>query len=288
MHIDVNNLSNIFNPPVFEYSVPKKMVDDALQGVTFREKESPYTTIEQESVKKDAQAVWDSVVDNYKHSGPKVAYFTAGAPGAGKTMLLHQLRDKTIPYIDYDDVSLKGMKSTYVAENDPTIKAYSKWRPGSHYVTHVVTANLWRLGYSFYFGTTSTSPFTKHTFQKVKDLGYSLKIIHLSAPDDVRIKSNVKRSESWVQVTPEDMIEKGNMLPQRINDTFLKFADEIDFYWRGEVDKDAQLAATWSRKGGVKVIDLNSYKQIKELHNTQVRALPKYDPSLLWENSVEP
>ena len=287
LQTDVNNLSQIYNPPDYEYSVARNKVEENLQGITFREKEAPYTQQEQERVKQDAQLVWDSVAGNYVQQGPKTATFTAGAPGAGKTTLLAALRIPGIPYIDFDDVSLKGMKSTYVAENDRTAHAYTKWRPGSHYVTHVVTANLWRLGYDFYFGTTSTSPFTRLTYQKVKDLGYTLKVIHLSAPDDARFESTKKREESWVQSTFEDTIEKGKMLPQRINDTFLKFADEIDFYWRGAADEKAEHAATWTRGRGIQVINPRLYDQVKGLHNAQVRSLPQVDESLLWENSVE-
>lgn len=282
--VDVNNLNQIYDT-VFEYPVPRKDVEESLRGTPFRKDDPPYTEEEQERVKRDAQTVWESVVGSYCATNSKTAIFTAGGPGAGKTTLLNQLRDPEIPYIDFDDVALKGMKSTYVAEKDPTAKAYTKWRPGSHYVTHTVTANLWRLGYSFYFGTTSTSPYTKNTYQKLKDLGYTLKIIHLSAPDQVRIESIEKREETWVQSTPEGTIEKGRLLPQRINDTFLKFADEIDFYWRGGVDENAQLAATWTRMDGIKVINLELYEQIKDVHDAQVRILGQED--LLWESSVE-
>lgn len=286
MIIDVNDLNQIYNPPAYEYAVPRKDVEEALRGIPFREGSPPYTLEEQERVKKDAQSVWHSVAGSYHQKGPKVAIFTAGGPGAGKTTLLNQLRDPQVPCIDFDDVALKGMKSTYRAENDSSTKAYTKWRPGSHYVTHTVTANVWRLGYSFYFSTTSTSPYTKNTYKKLKDLGYTLKIIHLSAPDQVRIDSIKKREETWVQSTPEGTITKGRLLPQRINDTFLAFADEIDFYWRGAVEENGRLAAKWTRTEGIKVFNRELYEQIKAVHDEQVRALGQRD-DLLWSNSVE-
>ncbi len=282
---NINDIALIYNPTVFEYCVPRKTVEDALQGITFREKEPPYTQDEQERIKEDTQLIWNAVISNTRDTDTKVAIFTAGAPGSGKTTLINQLRDRNLPYIDFDDVALRGLKSTYVAENDPGTISYTKWRPASHYATHLITANLWRLGYSFIFGTTSTSPMTKFTYKQLKTLGYRLEIIHLSAPDQVRIDSVNKRNESWVQCTPGGTIAKGKLLPERINDTFLEFADKIDFYWRGDVNEDAQHAATWIRNEGIHIINPSLYHQTKELHNSQVRAMNRLD--LLWENSVE-
>lgn len=46
-----------------------------------------------------------------------------------------------------------------------------------------------------------------------------------------------------VQTTEQDVREKGLLLSQRINDTFLKYVDEIKFYYRDGVKQDAVLAA---------------------------------------------
>jgi hypothetical protein len=54
-------------------------------------------------------------------------------------------------------------------------------------------------------------------------------LIHVSAPDDVRWGSIQERDKTFVQTTEQDIKEKWLLLPQRINDTFLKYADRLSF-----------------------------------------------------------
>ena len=64
-------------------------------------------------------------------------------------------------------------------------------------------------------------------FEFLKEQGYRIRIIHVSASDDVRWGSIQERDQSFVQTTEEDVRMKGLMVPQRITDTFLTHADEI-------------------------------------------------------------
>ena len=52
----------------------------------------------------------------------------------------------------------------------------------------------------------------------------------MRAPDDVRWACVKQRDKTFAQTTEQDVIEKGLLLPQRINDMFLAYADRIDFY----------------------------------------------------------
>lgn len=114
----------------------------------------------------------------------------------------------------------------------------------------------------------------------------------MSAPDDVRWGSIQERDKTFVQTTEQDVREKGTMLPQRINDTFLQYADEIDFCFRDAVDGDAVLSAKWLRneqgdtsQGTLEIVDEERYNQIKSIHN---QALEKLNmPDLKWEDTVE-
>ena len=112
------------------------------------------------------------------------------------------------------------------------------------------------------------------------------------APDDVRWESIKERGQTCVQITEKDVKEKGLLLPQRINDTFLKYADEIEFYYRGEVKQEATLAAKWLRNndngkfpGTLQIIASDAYEKIKNIHNEAVKTLSH--PDLSWETSVE-
>ena len=105
----------------------------------------------------------------------------------------------------------------------------------------------------------------------------------MTAPDDVRWGSIQRRDQEFVQTTEVDTHEKGKLVPERIQDTFLAHADQIEFYYREAVDGDAKLAATWADKQVI-VIDTEGYGRIKEIHNAAVK---DSHPELLWEKAVE-
>ena len=114
----------------------------------------------------------------------------------------------------------------------------------------------------------------------------------MSASDEVRWGSIQERDKTFVQTTEEDIRKKGLMVPERINDTFLKYADEIEFYYRGEVSQDAVLAARWLKNenastslGTLKVVNSEAYEGVKAVHNTAIETLKK--PELQWEATVE-
>ena len=125
----------------------------------------------------------------------------------------------------------------------------------------------------------------KKTFQWLKDRGYEIRLIHVSAPDKVRWESIQQRDKTFVQTTETDVKEKGMLVPQRINDTYLAFADCIDFYFRSEADQDAILAATWTRSDKeIEVKNKEAFESIKALHDGICQSLGQDE--LCWENSV--
>lgn len=170
--------------------------------------------------------------------------------------------------------------------------AYNKWRPGSNAATHLILGNLIREKCAFYFGTTSSGPATANFFEFLKKQGYKIRLIHVSAPDYVRWDSIKERDKTFVQTTEQDIKEKGLLLPQRINDTYLKYPDEIEFYHRDGVHQDAIFAAKWRRNeegskkiGSLQIIDSDRYEKIKAIHNGAVEILKR--PELRWESTVE-
>lgn len=185
-----------------------------------------------------------------------------------------------------DDVCLKGQTRTYVTDieagNDShnvRESAYTKWRSGSNAATHLLLANLIREKYGFFFGATCSSSMTYKFFEFLKEQGYRIKILHVSANDKVRWGSIQERDKTFVQTTEEDVCEKGLMVPQRINDTFLKFSDEIEFYYRDGVSQGATLAAQWIKNedtsksaGTLRIIDPEAYEGVKAVHNTAEKA----------------
>lgn len=291
--MDFCNLSLIYNKQ-FSFSLSQNLTESYLSGKSFGRNEE-YTDDEKKNLRQDINTI-GNIIFASNPVREQVAIMTAGAPGAGKTIKMKQELEsyrqngKIYAYICPDDVCLKQMELTYLAGPETGQAAYNKWRPGSNGAAHVILANLIRERVAFFFGTTSTSPFTHLFFNFLKEKGYAIKLIHISAPDSVRWDSI--KARTFIQTTEQDVFDKGKMLPERINDTYLKFADEIDFCYREGVDEDAILAAKWIRtgqggeaRGTLDIIDPARYDKIKTLHNSQIEKLNK--PELLWENSVE-
>ena len=297
---DVCNLSLIYNES-YRYSLPQHILEGFLSGKAFDHLEV-YTSEESERLRSDINALYQSILVR-NPAREKLAIITAGAPGAGKTIKLRQHLEanagKNYAYICPDDVCLKSQTKTYLADiaaSDGSLiareNAYNKWRPGSNAATHLILGNLIREKCAFYFGSTSSSPATGQFFKFLKDQGYTIRLIHVSAPDDVRWGSIQERDKTFVQTTKQDVRKKGLLLSERINDTFLTYADEIEFYYRGEVNQDAVLAARWLKNedvsgfaGTLQILDRDRYERIKSVHNAAVEALKK--PELLWEEAVE-
>lgn len=248
-----------------------------LEGTFFGE--PAYTDQEKEQINADINALYAKVMAvNPPHV--KEAVITAGAPGSGKTTLINKLKGN-YAYICPDDVALPALTG-YQADKSDLTQAYTKWRAASNAANHLILGNLIKNGTAFCFGTTCASDKTHLFFKHLKDQRYRIKVIHVIAPDDVRVASIKERDKLVVQTKDEDIRQKGKDVPKRINDTFLAHADEIAFYYRGCVDEQAVHTATWTKDRKLTIIDQTKYGQMKAIHNAAVTAA-----DLQWEDAVE-
>lgn len=274
---DVCDLSRLYNDQ-YQYSLPQPVLESFLSGKAFDHPEF-YTLEESENLLADIREIYRHILAKNPVK-EKRAVITAGAPGAGKTVKLRQDLEAhrgRFAYVCPDDVCLQNMRRTYGTE-----ASYTKWRPGSNGAAHLIVGNLIREGYGLYFGSTSTSPNTCNFFAFLKAQGYKIRLIHVTAPDAVRWASIQERDKTFVQTMEQDVREKGLLLPQRIRDTYLKFADEIEFYYREAVNQDAVLVACWrSETDALQVHDKEKYENLKAVHNQAVKVLSR--PELLWK-----
>jgi hypothetical protein len=276
-----------------------------LSGKAFDKKEV-YTEEQAKNLNQDINNQWTRTMGENPVKG-NLAIITAGSPGCGKSMLMRQIRNEyksagqVIAWSDPDDKSLREeMPLTFGASiaacdgsEEAREAAYNEWRPGSNAAAHLVLANLIREKFSFFFGTTSTGDQTWRLYDLVKKQGYNIHLLHVTAQDKVRWDSIEKRNETFIQVKKSDIQSKNELFPQRINDTYLKYADKIDFYFRDVVEQDAKLSATWIRnqdesavkKGILTIHNKVEYEKIKAIHNVTIAALNK--PELKWEDAVE-
>lgn len=298
---DICNLDLIYSKESgYTYSLPRPILESFLSGKAFDNPE-PYSEHELAQIRADINRLYWSMIDLHPVR-EKWAVISAGSPGSGKTTQLKILLEAEKPhryvYVCPDDVSLKDLTEyrQEIAEGDGSVqarlKAYNKWRPASNASAHILLANLIREQYAFYFGTTCSSPQTGRFFEFLIKQGYHTRVIHLSANDDVRWESIVERDKIFVQSTEQDIRDKGVLVPQRISDTFLKYADEIEFYYRYAVKEDARLTAKWVRNpmpspylGTLFILDRDAYDQLKAVHNEAIGRVNQ--PDLFWEHAVE-
>jgi hypothetical protein len=287
----------------YNYSLPEHVLRSFYSGNSFDYKKD-YSPDELKRLHDDINEIFQTVLADHPVRGP-IAVLTAGASGVGKTVKLHQdLKAHTTlkrryAYVCPDDVCLKSMRRTYVADIEKSdgsaearAAAYNKWRPGSNAAAHLILANLIREKIAFYFGTTSSGDGTPNFYKFIKSQGYSIRVIHLSAPDDVRLGSIQERNTTFIQVTAQDVQAKGRDIVKRIEDTFLSFATTIEFWEREEVNGDAHQAAVWVRnpegspvQGHLLIVCPVRYVQAKAIHNAATEALNL--PNLRWEATVE-
>ena len=296
--IDLFNLDAIYNAQ-YSYSLPRKVLEGFGKGLGFPENTVEYTPAEIEALKADIQEIWTRI-SSRELSLSKEIILTAGAPGVGKTTLIRGLWENqdgnlVLAYTCPDDVCLKEMRRTYgvmvAQDNSPEgqRKAYNKWRAASNYAHHLITAHLIRQHRSFFFGTTASGDKTGNFLEFLKKNGYLIEILHVTAPDQVRFDSNAKRDQTFIQTTDQDVLNKQLLVHQRIQDTFLKYADRINFYFRKGVDQAPILAATWIRqengKGKLEIFDEKVYQELRDLHDHVCDGMKK--PELKWANTVD-
>jgi predicted ABC-type ATPase len=282
---DVCDLSHIYSTE-YQYSLPQKDLEGFLKGVAFG-RTVEYTPEEKRALHEDINEIYQECIKGSVQGSQ--AIITAGAPGAGKTtklkseLALDAAAGRKFAYIDPDDVCLKQMRRTYLADIAAGMSmkdAYNKWRPASNAANHLILANLIRLKYSFGFGTTASSPFTYKFFEFIQSKGYTFKLLHFSAPDDVRIESIHERDKEFIQTTDADIASKSPMFHARINDYF-KYASEIVFYYRSQASQEAQCAAIWtSSDKSIHVASQDLYMKVKALHDSKCQ-----DPT--WEKALE-
>ncbi len=274
---NICNLDPIFNEAT-PYPVPRKVLESWGSGVAF-DNATPYTLEEIAA----AHAVINQLyLKKLAENPPQSAHavITAGAPGAGKTLLMRDaLQGSNCFYVDPDDVYLKELpmfqQALATGDGAPADRqaAYTKARPMSNFATQVTLAQLIRDKHSFYFGTTSSGATTAGFYAFLKQNGYKIEVLHVSAPAAVRWASIQERDKTFIQTTEQDVREKGLLFTQRINDTYFKYADTIKFYFRDDAKGPARLAAVWVRDQGVgsslhvlKIIDIDAYKKLITLN----------------------
>ena len=292
----------------YNFSLPEKYIASYLSGKAF-DHPCDYTADERAALEADIEGLFFRIMES-DPTKERIAVITAGAPGAGKTVLIEQdlsLQREKFGYIDPDAVCLKKeMHASYLkelqvemdriesreypsedvkleAQKEARLALYTKWRPGSNAAAQIILANLIKEHVGLYFGTTASTPAASFLFKFLKEQGYQIRVLHVTAPDDVRVASIEERDKAFVQTTAEDIVKKGIDFPQRIEDVYKKYADSIEFYYRDEVHADAKCVAIWNKEMFL-VVDQLGYEAAKRVHDAVLTTLGRED--LMWIHTL--
>ena len=268
------DFSEIYNDK-FQYFLPKEKMHLWLSGRGF-ENQDLYSEAEIKIVVELAYRL-RRTVDLAKTF--KCGVFTAGAPGAGKTVLLEGIiakEGKAYVYIDPVD-QLKLLYKQLIAQGmlnpelllDPKAKKnlYDKWRSAANFIVHWGMAHAAYQGKPFYCATTSTSEDTPSYYRYFKNHGYELEVIHVTASKQVCIRSIMERDGVFYQTSSKDIEAKGKAIFDRIKDTFFIFPDKVSFYWRAEFNGNATLAGVWVKQDNkMQVESSDALNAVKKSH----------------------
>jgi hypothetical protein len=269
---NICDLSLIYNRS-FCYCLPQSDLESLLSG------DGAYTKKERRELLEDINEIYSRMVGEKSTRG-EIAVLTAGVESPVKARALEFEMEKdfkgVLRYVclNQEDIT-DTMTRTYVQEltKEGASKKEAiamKWRLGAEGAMHVIFANLIRDGFCFYFGHTSTSATTPMLFRFLKEKGRYVKVIHITEKYSLR---------------PESLV-------LRMDDTFLKYADELEFRWFDGVEKNGKHVATWIKNplgsdqlGTLRITDIFDYNEIKKAHNAAAESLR--NTAFLWERLFE-
>jgi len=215
----------------------------------------------------------------------KIYLATAGAPCAGKSTVLEQMihfdnRYKNLVKVDPDRWAMLFMLHTYAnymmsprmvanakSYQEAQVKAYDICRPASNIISLEIMNDAVENGLSVAHGTTLTSPHVAGLLKNLKEKGYQIHLLICMASDETRSSAANHRctAQGYYQSTPEDVREKGILLPQRMQ-TYFEYADELAFFWRKGANENAILAAQ-IKEQKFAIIDQEAYQAIVNHHD---------------------
>ncbi len=232
---------------------------------------------------------------------------TAGAPGALKsttleTILTTEADYNNFVYADPDPRALKLMINTYISESlsfhaisqvesfaIAQKAAYNRWRWASNYIASTIINKAFAKNYNIAHGTTSTSPAVENLYKTLKENGYRIELVLCSAQDKLRLGAVEHRSKTQAnyQSTPEDVINKGKMFPERFP-VYFKNADKIRLYWADNLESGSKEVAR-IENGKVQIFDQDDYDKFVLKYKLDCaqsgKDLPTWD-QLLGSNKI--
>lgn len=278
-------INNRKKSPALDSLIPLDVVTNLL---------APYSEKEMHLIHCDLKNIKELCFRDTTPSKEPMYIATAGGPGACKSTILEIFLHNrpNCVYADPDQRALKYMINTYhqslsnyegiTYPNHQELckNAYNKWRNASNYIANTIINEAFANGYNIAHGTTSTAKTIESLYQRLKQKKYKIILLLCYAPDETRLKANEHRTnvQGFVQVTPEDAINKGKMFHQRFP-IYFNYADKIYFYWTEDFLKGSVHAATYEKGKGLIVTNNEALRNFTQKYDDDRKGsnLPSFD-----------
>lgn len=287
-------LSSFF-APLHASLVPSSVMDSYLKG---------YSSEEMRQIQIDLKNIHEMLTFGHKTHKQYIA--TAGGPGASKTTILETyLREDSenishFVYVDPDQRGLKYMINTYLSDlsnyhisQNPSLQvllkgAYGKWRGASNFIANSILNDAFSKSLSIAHGSTSTAPTMDSFYRSLKDKDYEITLLLCVSPDSNRIKAAKHRADtqSFVQSTEEDVIQKGKLFFERFP-VYFKWADKIEFFWVDNFTTAPKKAAIYRRGKGLRILNPQDFARIKAIYQDAQRLQSLEDFDKLVESALK-
>lgn len=258
-----------------------------------------YNDAEYKLIQEDLKNIQALSFRNKKPSENPIYLATAGGPGSLKSTVLETILEEesdynNFVYADPDPRALRLMINTYMTESlsfytisqadsfqQAQIAAYNHWRGGSNYITNTIINKAFAKKYNIAHGATSTSPAVEKLYKSLKEKGYKIELVLCYAQDKTRLAAvdHRSRTQANYQSTPEDVINKGKMFPERFP-TYFSNANKIRLYWADDIGSGAYEVAR-IEKGQITIMDADGYDKFVLKYTLDKERSDKDLPS--WE-----
>lgn len=167
------------------------------------------------------------------------------------------------------------LKNTYLKDLEccqSPAEVYATWQPLAQMLESSLRDRALDEGISIYASCDPLSTKTDVLLGSLKAHHYTIAILHLSVPDDIRMRS---------ASASEEFYNSGVSFSQKTASTYFLEADECEFYYRNRTDQQATLAATWIKgfdpacqaQGSLYILDHSAYQGVVRVHNLVMQHL---------------
>jgi hypothetical protein len=175
----------------------------------------------------------------------------------------------------------------------PIDVSYREWIPLGDLILKFLQQAAIETGCSIVAEKDATDPSLPILLQALKEQEYAIKIIHLTAPEDIRFKAFEK---ALTAEENQQFYEGAELFASKLSQGYLSTADEVEFYLRNRLDAKPEIAGCWIKTashplhGDLKVFDVSKMASIARVQNLALKYLAEKNGEanfVSWKDALD-